>query len=249
MKNDATFQVLSAPPRRILSDHVADQLRQAIVTEQLGPGQRIVEGDVADAMGTSRGPVRDALRQLEIEGLVQHYPHRGTFVTCLTPQDVEEIYTLRIAIETLAVDYAIKNATSEQIDALDGIVDQIAAQTEQDYTPLDSTGLDLEFHRTLCRISGHKRALSAWEALSGQTRVLLLYDRVLQPERWKDFGVEWHGEIVASLRQRDADLAYRIIRKHLLTTLEIVLNGFAHGTIDRLDADGKGFGSLPASRR
>jgi DNA-binding GntR family transcriptional regulator len=227
MNDDSIISTLSAPTSRTLSDHVAEELRQAILEERLKPGQRIVERQVAQAMQTSRGPVRDALTQLENEGLVTSCPHRGTFVSLLTRQDAEEIYTLRLALETLAVDFAAKYATTEQLDMLDTITDEIAVQITSNYTTLGSTELDLQYHHTLCQISGHKRVLQAWEAMRAQTQLLILSHRRLQPERWREVGVEWHRQITTALRERDVHLAREVLKLHLTTTLETVLESFA----------------------
>jgi DNA-binding GntR family transcriptional regulator len=226
MADDASFSSLAAPSTRTLSEWVADEVRRAILTNQLKPGQRIVEREIADAVQTSRGPVRDGLKLLENEGLVIRYPHRGTFVARLTRRDAEEIYTLRLALETLATDYAVKNASSDELDRLDEIIDRISAQVQDEYTPLASTDLDLDFHRTLCQVSGHERVLQAWEGMSGQIHLLVLHHRRVRPERWGQVGVEWHRQIVDALRRRDTALARDVLHKHLITTLEIVLESF-----------------------
>lgn len=226
MTDNSLTATLSAPTNRTLSDHVAEELRQAILSERLKPGQRLVERQIAQAMQTSRGPVRDGLKQLESEGLVASHPHRGTFVARLTRWDAEEIYTLRLALETLAVEFAARDAGADQLDTLDAIADEIGVQVQGSYTPLDSTELDLKFHRTLCQVSGHKRVLQAWEAMSTQTQLLVLSHRKLQPERWREVGADWHRQIVAALRARDVDLARKVLKKHLTTTLENVLESF-----------------------
>ncbi len=213
-----------APSNRTLSEHIAEQLRQAILGHQLKPGQRIVEGQIAKAMETSRGPVRDALLLLENEGIVVHYTHRGTFVAQVSREDIEEIYSLRQAIESVALDYLIKNATPEQIDELDAHVQKMALMALQPYDLRDATELDLEFHRTLCRLSGHRRALDAWEGLSAQTRVLLLDHRTRNPGDFETRGVEWHRRLVKALRQRNAVLAQEELRKHLAAALESLLD-------------------------
>jgi DNA-binding GntR family transcriptional regulator len=213
-----------APPSRILSDHIADQLRGAIINDQLKPGQRIVEREIAEAMETSRGPVRDALLLLEKEGLVVRYPHRGTFVTELSLEDAEEIYTLRQAIESLAVEYVLQRATPEDLDGLDEQVQKMAAEVEAGYDLGKATELDLEFHRTLCRISGHRRLLEAWEALSAQTRVLLLTHRRRNPRDFTERAVDWHGSLVQAIRLGDLELARGELQKHLAVTLEGFLN-------------------------
>ena len=209
-----------APPSRILSDHIANQLRVAIVNDQLKPGQRIVEREIAEAMETSRGPVRDALLLLEREGLVVRYPHRGTFVTELSLEDAEEIYTLRQAIESLAVRYVLQRATPEDLDGLDEQVQKMVAEVEVGYDLGKATELDLEFHRTLCRISGHRRLLEAWEALSAQTRVLLLTHRRRNPRDFTERAVEWHRSLVQAIRLGDVELAREELQKHLAVTLE-----------------------------
>lgn len=215
---------MQAPSSRILSDHIASQLRGAIINDQLKPGQRIVEREIAEAMETSRGPVRDALLLLEKEGLVVRYPHRGTFVTELSLEDAEEIYTLRQAIESLAVEYALQRATPEDLDGLDRQVRRMAAMVEEGYDLGEATELDLEFHRTLCRISGHRRLLEAWEALSAQTRVLLLTHRRRNPGDFHEKAVSWHRRLVQAIRLGDVELSIEELQKHLAVTLEGFLN-------------------------
>src|SRR5258707_6668439 len=101
----ATFPNISVIPAQSLSEKVADQLREAILSGKITPGQHIIELDVVNATKISRGPVRDALRTLENEHLVVRYPRRGTFVTHFELRDAEEIYSLREALEMVALDY------------------------------------------------------------------------------------------------------------------------------------------------
>jgi DNA-binding GntR family transcriptional regulator len=210
----------SAPPNRLLSDHIAEQLREAIVAGQFEAGQRIVEREIAEAMQTSRGPVRDALLLLEAEGLVVRSVHRGTFVARLTTKDAEEIWTLRQAIESVVVEYALKRASPQDWEELDNLVEEMAAKIKAGYSLSDATELDLDFHRTLCRISGHKRALAAWEALSAQTRILLVGHRKRNPRDFPDRAVSWHRRLVDALRDGDLDRSQDELAKHLATTVE-----------------------------
>lgn len=218
--SEANNLSMLAPPSRVLSDHIAVQLREAIINDQLKPGQRIVEMEIAEAMETSRGPVRDALLLLEREGLVIRYPHRGTFVTELSLEDAEEIYTLRQAIESLALEYVIRRATPEDLDKLEEQVREMAAEVQAGYELGKATELDLEFHRTLCHISGHQRLLEAWEALSAQTRVLLLTHRRRNPRDFTERAVDWHRRLVQAIRLGDLKLARGELQRHLAVTLE-----------------------------
>jgi DNA-binding GntR family transcriptional regulator len=171
-------------------------------------------------MQTSRGPVRDALLLLENEGLVVRYSHRGTFVARLTKEDAEEIWTLRQAIESLAVDYVLKRATAEDLDELDNLVEEMAAKVKAGYSLSEATELDLAFHRTLVRISGHKRALAAWEALRSQTRVLLVGHRRRNPRDFPDRAVSWHRRLVDALRNGDLERSQDELHKHLSITVD-----------------------------
>jgi DNA-binding GntR family transcriptional regulator len=226
--------LIVAPPSRVLSEHVAAELREAIIADRLKPGQRIVERDIAAAMQTSRGPVRDALLQLESEGLVVRYPHRGTFVTRLTIEDVKEIYSLRQAIESLAVDHLLKRATPADLQELDDLVQEMEDRIAGSYSISEATELDLAFHRALCRISGHSRALAAWEALRGQTRVLLMSRITRGPIDFQEQAVVWHRRLVDALRERNQDLAQRELRTHLAATL----NSFLHSPAADEDSEG-----------
>ncbi len=221
-KNGNQNGLLIAPSQRTLSDYAADQLRQAILSGQFVPNQRLVEQEIAESMQTSRGPVRDALKILENEGLVVRQSHRGAFVAQLRPEDFLEIYTLREALETLALKYLIKNATDQQIDTLEELVESMEGLSRQDYTQMDATDLDMEFHHTVCEISGHKRVLTAWEALSGQIRLVLLKHRLEHPQDLRERSVLWHEKIVQALRERNTDKAIKELQTHMAASFEWV---------------------------
>jgi DNA-binding GntR family transcriptional regulator len=223
---DTNVEML-APVSRVLSGHIADQLREAIVTDKLKGGQRIVEREIAEAMQTSRGPVRDALLLLESEGLVMRYAHRGTFVAELSVEDAEEIYSLRRSIEALAVKYVISRATLADLDELDHLVEEMAFKVEAGYTISEATEMDMEFHRSLCRISGHSRALATWEALSGQTRLLLLSRIKRRPRDFQEKAVVWHRRLADALRERDLERAQDELRLHMMSTLEAITENSA----------------------
>jgi GntR family transcriptional regulator of gluconate operon len=218
--NDTTASSLIAPSQRTLSDYVADQLRQAILTEQFRPNARLVEQDIAESMKTSRGPVRDALKILENEGLVVRQPHRGAFVAQLDPEDILEIYSLREALETLAIRLAIKHASNRDIDTLEELVHNMAHLAEQEYNQLDATNVDMEFHHTLVRISGHGRVLTAWEALAGQIRMVVLKHRLDNPQDLRVRSVSWHEKIVSAMRERDIEKSVQELRIHMAASSE-----------------------------
>jgi DNA-binding GntR family transcriptional regulator len=225
--DDDLFPPLSAPASRTLSDHITRELRQAIMTGRLKPGQRIVEREIAESMQTSRGPVRDALQFLETERLVVRYPHKGTFVAWLSLRDAEEIYSLRETIELLAAEYVVKYATDDQVDELTHLVEMMEARARQEYDEFQATDIDLDFHETLCRISGHRRLMAAWEALSPQIRMILYLHRARIPDDFRVRGVQWHRDIVDALRQRNVSLAHDLIRKHVAASFQTAADAFS----------------------
>jgi len=214
---------LKAPSSRTLSDYVADQLRHAILMGQFKPNQRLVEQDIAKSMKTSRGPVRDALKILENEGLVKREAHRGAYVTELSQNDVREIYTLREVLETLAIKFAIHNATETQIRELEEIIKSLGQAVYKDASYTKTTEIDLQFHHALCQISGHRRLLETWEALSPQIQLLLMKHAIWAPDIYKDEAVLWHQRIVEALQKKDLDFALDEMKKHMHRSIEWIL--------------------------
>ncbi len=222
LKNDHSDGLLTAPVQRTLSDYVADQLRQAILAGQLKPNERLVEQEIAERMQTSRGPVRDGIKTLEAEGLIVRQPHRGAFVSQLHLHDFLEIYTLREALESLAIRWAIQKAADQQFDLLSSIIKKMESMAQHDYSQVDATDLDLEFHHALCQISGHTRVLNAWESMSGQIRIVVLKHRLTHPDDLRVRSVLWHTQIVAALRERNTEKALEELHVHMAASYEWV---------------------------
>src|SRR2546425_5116939 len=112
--------------RRGLAEEVADRIREAIFTGAYPPGAALREVELSQALQVSRGPVREALSRLEREGLVRSEWHRGTTVTALSPQDIAELNSLRGALEHLAVEQVIANATDAELAAIEAAADMMA---------------------------------------------------------------------------------------------------------------------------
>src|SRR5213080_687917 len=119
---------LPKAPRRGLADEAADLVRAAILSGHFPPGAALREVELAARLDVSRGSVREGLAQLEREGLVRGGWHRGTTVIDVTAKDVEEVYTLRAALDRLAATTARRAATPEQLSQLDQLVADMAAE-------------------------------------------------------------------------------------------------------------------------
>lgn len=158
---DAAFHVL---PRQSLADGVAGQIRRAILRAELPEGAPIAEARLAARLGTSRGPVREALFQLEREGLVVFDPNGRSRVRTLRPADFEELSTLRLALETMSVGAAALRLTPQDIAALEDNLRRCekAAGLEE------LCHLDIEFHDLVVQAARHERLLICWRTIVRQ---------------------------------------------------------------------------------
>ena len=164
--------------RSTLLEKVANQIREAIKSGKLKPGERIIENDLASDMGISRFPIREAIRYLEKEGLVTTTPFKGAHVTELTLKDLEEIYSLRTVTEELAIRTLVKNLSREKVAKLESVVSAMK-QTAQDGKTIEEViDVDLSFHRTICELSDNRRLLDAWLNLSNQFRAFIGLDQL-----------------------------------------------------------------------
>ena len=151
---------------------VADRIRNQIIAGELKPGSRLVETELATRFGTSRGPIREALRELEREGIIITTQRRGTIVGSMTKQDLEEVYSVREALELLALREASRKADDATLQAIKVHLDRI----DQAIASGDTTEVikaDLEFHRAILRAAQNSRLTAAWEQLSSPIALLV----------------------------------------------------------------------------
>ena len=129
-----------------LRDHIEQQLHKAMVNGVIKPGDRLVESTIADQLGVSRAPVREALAGLERDGVVVHIPRRGYFVVEFTDKDVEEIYSLRLVLEREALRRAVGRFTKEHLIEMECLIDDLGEAARQQSDPVRIVELDLLFH-------------------------------------------------------------------------------------------------------
>jgi GntR family transcriptional regulator, gluconate operon transcriptional repressor len=203
-----------------LGDQLAHELRVQIITGKLQPGTHLVEDSLAEVFDVSRGPVRDALRQLELEGLVESRRGRsrrgGVVVTGMTGEDMTELYSLREALESLAVRLSIQRGEAADWtrarQAVDGMLK--AADSED---ALLFARFDMDFHTQLYTQSGNRRLASVWEQYRPTFTVMLnvttAQDRDLHPS------AESHAELLGVVVRGDTDGAVALLSAHLLGSM------------------------------
>ena len=206
--------VLTMPASRGLGADIAQRLRSAILAGHFGPGERLGEEALARTMGVSRGPIREALVQLEREGLIVIRRNRGAFVAQLSRQDLDEVYTLRVAIERLAIERAVELADDSVIERMQDIVDTISDYLKRGITEQEAAELDIEFHDAIYAASNHRRLYDVWTNLKPQIHVLLL-NRNVAHEDFRELVVSSHQQIVDAMRSRDRERAVEVLMDHL----------------------------------
>ena len=204
-----------------MAEQVAAVIRQAIADRKLPPGCRLIEMKIAREMGTSRGPLREALFQLEQEGLVVRKPNRGTFVVSLTEELIRQIASLRGVLEGFAATLARKRLTEADFHQLERILMEMSAMARAGDFPA-MVERDYRFHEYIVRASGHPLLHETWKGLAQKVRI---YQAVLDG-KYRDMSavVKGHMAILRAFRQSDGKRLNRIIADHMVEALN------PHGT-------------------
>lgn len=213
MKPDAPSPFL--PVRREpLSELVVRQLRLAITTGELKPDMALSEPTLAAQLGVSRSPIREALIQLEREGLIR-FDHRGrTRVCSMNAEDFTEISSMRVALESLGASWAARHWTAENTRAVE---ENIALQ-EKAPTLAELSRLDVEMHDYVLRAARHQRLLASWLMIRPQFEMWLAHIHRLQEKlsfRPRQVTVESHLRLLAMLAGGSPAKAERAMRAHV----------------------------------
>jgi DNA-binding GntR family transcriptional regulator len=198
--------------RTTLSEAAHQAIRRNIITGVLAPGSKLVVAALAEALKLSATPINEALAGLEREGLVTCSPHRGYFVRTVTPEDIEETYSVREAFEVLAVRNAAKNADKTVIGQLKEILQQ-ARQSLRETDTSRFSDLDLEFHRVIWNSMNNSLATRVGELIGVQIR-LLVATTARAPGRFRG-AFEEHNDIYQAIRNRDPVRAESSMSTHL----------------------------------
>lgn len=190
------------------------KLFDAILRCEFRPGDRIREVDVSQRLGLSRTPVRDAIRRLETEGIIEHRPRQGAVIRSLDHSEVVELYEMRLVLEVTAAEMAAQHATEAEIDEIASLNDEMFRATDR---PEDASRLNANLHRCLYRAARNRFLLDSTRAL-GNALMLLGPTTLDDAERVKLVHAQ-HAQIVEALRRRDRVAAGRAANVHLETSM------------------------------
>ena len=207
-----------------LREQALTALRRAITTGQLAPGTHLVETDLSDALQISRGTLREAMRQLQQEGLISAGARGRLWVRHLDAKEIRDIFDVRAALESLAAselaaspDHA--GAVAELRKAVTDMERWAASNLD------DRIEADLKFHRTMCHLTGNETLLHSWSSLEGSIRMSIMYAGV--DHALKNMDVKRHSEIVDAIESGDADKAAATVRDHMAGAAKVLVGGTA----------------------
>jgi DNA-binding GntR family transcriptional regulator len=197
--------------RQTASDHVADALRQAIVTGQFDDGEELNQVELAQHFNVSRVPIREALRRLQAEGLVSAEAHRRATVIGLNRDRAAEIFDIRALLESFMLERAAEHLTSEDLKALNDLCDVMEHTSDHE----EWLVLNHRFHQQLLAPGGSPVAMAIVERLSGQVERYLRRSGGVQ--RVEEAGRE-HRQILRALKRGDVERAKEMLSRHIYTT-------------------------------
>jgi len=202
-----------APNFRPLRHDAYDALREAILLGQLRPGERVVEAEIARQMGISRGPIREAVRQLEQDGLVEYQPRRGVIVAELTPERVLDAYTVRAQLEGFAAQLATERVTPDDQAQLGRLIERMR-QLAWANDAAAMLNVDVDFHQRICTLSGNRVLLRLWSSIG--PHAWTLFSGAQQQGYTLLALAERHQAILDALGGGDPDLARQVTMAHIL---------------------------------
>jgi DNA-binding GntR family transcriptional regulator len=222
---------LTPTVKRSLADDVVDRLRNAIFHGSFKPGEALREEQLAAMLDVSRGPVREALVQLEREGLVIVRRHRGATVARLSRSDLEDVYSLRLALERLAVQRAARYATDQDFAAMEAVLTGFDIALSRGPSEKEVAELDVRFHDLIYQAARHQRLYDCWANLKAQIYIFLLSRNVVDPD-FREITVKSHAALLAALRTRNEARATTEIEDHLRGAYDRVVRGYSAAETD-----------------
>lgn len=203
------------PARQTAHEYVRDVLRRAILNGELAGGSRLVQAEIASTLEVSTTPVREALRALATEGLIQFDPHRGAVVKELSGEELQEIYDIRLLLEPMAMRQAVPNIDPALVERLRKLHDRMLAE------PHSAQWVDFNraFHMAVYEAAASPR-LAAIIGLLQDAAVMYISASLKEVPGLREDANHDHGDILDAIKRRDADAAVDAIRRHLTVALK-----------------------------
>ncbi|MBI0575732.1 GntR family transcriptional regulator [Neobacillus cucumis] len=214
---------------KTVEKHVYDQIRAAILGRQLAPGKQLVEHNISNTLGVSRTPIRNAIKKLSLEGLVDLIPNRGAFVTSPSKEEVIQAYELRAKLEFLAVQKSMFVMDENDYLTIKKILED-EKESLRNPIPEDVVNANKAFHIAITQKCNNKFLNEFIERLINQTNIyLMLFDEFYSNPGQKPFSPDEHRNILELIQNKDeANLKIALENhfKHSITSIDFRYNGY-----------------------
>jgi DNA-binding GntR family transcriptional regulator len=200
---------------RSLPDQIADAIVEGIAADVLRPGQRLIELDLARQFSVSRVPLREALKTLEAQGILERSPNRGVRIVELDETRIDRICEVRAALETIAARYAIATYRAEpaRLQSLESVLAEMADAVQRRAWAAVNRA-DLAFHREICLASRNEIVITLWQGLA--RHVLMIFGREILAEAGQSMIVDQHREFIASILAGDDAAVAASVERHIM---------------------------------
>lgn len=209
-----------------LRELVLEAIREAIMNGSLQPRERLMEIQLAEELGVSRTPVREALRKLELEGFIVMVPRKGAYVSDLSMKDIADVFEIRAALEGLAGGLAAERITEEELEAMERmLVEKGEAINKNDIDKL--VEVDTKFHEAMYKASRNERLFPIISNLREQIQRFRLTSLSV-PGR-KQESLEEHRNILEAIQARDVQLARQLAQEHIENAENVLIDSLKKG--------------------
>lgn len=223
--------ILKIEGYELLSKKVYRIIKSGIIDGSLKPGTKLLEVKIADKMGISRTPIREALRELAAKGFVKMIPNQGIVVSSDSAEDIREVMQIRGVLEGLAGRLAVAMINKEEISRLENLIKQMEKFSKKN-DPLGFGEVDAEFHNIIVNICRNKRLMQIRKNITEQAHRYRI--KSLNVPGRLEYSTEEHRKIAEALKKKDAKAADKSIQKHIENTLKNILS---HVTVKKEDKD------------
>ena len=197
------------------SDSVYQILRDSILTQVFKPEERLNVKDLADKLGVSFTPLKEAINRLVAEGLIEINPRSGTYVTGINERDLAETFEIRVALECLAAEKAIDRVTPEALSKLKRLIADLEKPVSTDLERSTHNQNNVELHDLIIELSGNRKLVDFYQRLNAHIKIARIHYSRHDWEQRMEQEKEEHREILDAFEARDRDRLVKALRTHI----------------------------------
>ena len=228
-----TFQALES---QSTAEILAEQIRDAILVGNLKPGDRLIEQDLSESFGTSRGPIREAIRILATEGLIELRKNRGAVVSAPTFDDVLEVYAIRMSLGALAIEHACHLSAQNKLDVVDVTKKLERIRKALGGDPIKAVTADLEFQSSLISLGALPRVTESFIQTAVDVGVFVQFLGIRYDASDHEALVKRHEKLLLAISKGDVEVAVDLWKNHIRASVREFMKPFSETEIEQLFA-------------